>query len=242
MKKILFGLAAMSTLAFSAIDLNTAADSTNVWETGNQGKIVVRGTLTSQIPVVRYVVYASEDGTYADTGDILTLPEFVLTTAASQGGFTDVVKKIYVKRVNDTKDGVKDLINEDVVSFKIDFAGRGYSKLTSDWIKKGENILSEAIPDFPASVLISKTELENIVESEGFSVNAYGDIQVSSTSYRPTKNLSISSTENSVLEFLTVNNSSVSRSPMSSTNAAKVETLFAGGRATTDLEVLVKVN
>ena len=242
MKKILLGLAAMSTLAFSAIDLNTAADGTNVWETGNQGKIVVRGTLTSQIPVVRYVVYASEDGTYSATDDVLTLPEFVLATKASQGGFSDVVKKVYVKRVNAGRDNVENLIPEDVVSFKIDFARRGYSQLSSDWFTKGGGIRVGSAVDFPAVVLISKTELEAIVASEGFIVNTYGDIASGDTNYRPTRNLSINSTENGVLEFSTVNNSSVSINPMDSTNVAKVETLFAGGRTTTDLEILVKVN
>ena len=104
MKKILFGLAAMSTLAFSAINLTTPTNETNTWMTGELGAISVTGTVTSSVPQVQYVVYASTDGNYDANGDVLRLADFVIDANELENKFTADNPKVYVKKVNGTQD------------------------------------------------------------------------------------------------------------------------------------------
>ena len=60
MKKILLGLSALLSVSLTAaIDITgDAKDGTNVFQTGQSGKIAVKGTLTSDdTPVVKYVIF-----------------------------------------------------------------------------------------------------------------------------------------------------------------------------------------
>ncbi len=105
MKKILFGLAAMSTLAFSAgpVLTDSPVTGTNVFQPGiNQtGKITVNGSFTTTVPVVKYVVYASTSDTYDGTSESTTLelPAFILSDNALSNEFeSGDIPKIYVKK------------------------------------------------------------------------------------------------------------------------------------------------
>lgn len=127
MKKLLFGIISISTLAFAAQPTLTddPTENTNVFQTGQFGQIAVKGNLSSDVPKLKYVVYSSVDGTYdGTTGEIWQLPEFTtFATTSSPGdnaiGFCgQVAPKLYVKKVNSANDNVIDLTTEKV-AFKL---------------------------------------------------------------------------------------------------------------------------
>ena len=242
MKKILFGLAAMSTLAFSAIDLGSAANETNVWETGTNGKILVNGRVTSKVPIVKYVAYASADGQYTPDGNELTLPDFIISTKSNEGGFDGAVQKIYVKRVATGDTGVEELASGDDVSFKIDFNSLGYTSLTSIWLAAGQYVDDGADDEISPFCLIPKTEMESILTNvSGVGINAFAFITQGSNFYKPTKILMIGSPENGVFEFKDTTYSF--RTPQTSESYInQIETAFAAGKVFTGVPVLVKVD
>ena len=123
MKKVLLGLLALSAVSMAAAP-NLGADATaetNIFQSGQEGGISVTGTvITSDIPVVKYVVYASDDeGTTKE--DTLMLSDFLLSQNADVVGYTTLNPKVYVKRVTGEtgKEAYVDLKKEDVVKFAL---------------------------------------------------------------------------------------------------------------------------
>ncbi len=124
MKKLLLGLLALSAVSMAApVNLETApAAGTNIFETGTTGAIAITGRVTSSVPVVKYVVYASDDNG-ATKLDTLALKPLILGYNGEKGtGFDGLNPKVYVKRVVGEVGGktVENLGAADVVSFRLD--------------------------------------------------------------------------------------------------------------------------
>lgn len=105
MKKVLLGLLALSAAAMAAApNLGaTPTAETNVFKTGQTGAISINGTLTSEVPVIKYVVYAATDGGLTTAKeDILTLSSYVLSSVPTENKFSGTNPKVYVKRVTGT--------------------------------------------------------------------------------------------------------------------------------------------
>ncbi len=137
MKKILLGLLAMSAVSFAAqVNLGaTATDGTNVFQTLQQGAISLSGKVTSDVPVIKYVVYASSDNG-ATKEDVVQLTDFVINHDTSLAGFKDVNPKVYVKRVTGTTGAevAEDLNPTDVINFKISLDPSQPTRLSSGWL------------------------------------------------------------------------------------------------------------
>ena len=203
MKKILFGLAAMSTLAFSAINLGNPTNETNTWMTGEVGAITVTGTITSAVPQVQYVVFASTTGTYDGTGETLDLADFVISRKAVENVFSAENPKVYVKRVNGDQNGTEELLDTDVVKFKMEIPSprKFYN---SDYFGVNSGVTYEVF------ALFSDAELENIKTeftklAPSYTINIHKDAGMFYNGeyfYRNPNGIRFESKENGVLQVV----------------------------------------
>lgn len=78
MKKILLGLLALSTISLAAnINLgNDPAENSNIFQTGQTGKIQVQATVKSDVPVVKYIIFANTTESLDGAEEVLTLSNF----------------------------------------------------------------------------------------------------------------------------------------------------------------------
>lgn len=198
MKKILFGLVAMSMMTYAAAPTltNPATENTNVFQTGQSGQIAVKGNLSSNVPQIKYVVYASLDGTYdATSGEVWELPTW--TTEAFEGyiapsystelGFGgQPVPKLYVKRVNGADNGTIELTSE-TVSYKL-LLDPAFGFTNTDVIKDFSSTFSKT--QFSIWSFMSYAQLEDIFAKAGLSsvLNIYTDSSSISAIAYPQKN------------------------------------------------------
>ena len=244
MKKILFGLAAMSTLAFSAINLTTPTNETNTWMTGELGAISVTGTVTSSVPQVQYVVYASTDGNYDANGDVLRLADFVIDANELENKFTADNPKVYVKKVNGTQDNVEELLDTDVVKFKIeaDPSRTAYSK---DFFTVGGGVT------FEATGLLADTTLQEVVDS--FNSLSSSTLLIDKASgmlfvrgdrnyyYRISKGVRFESTEQGILQVVAAD-APYAAGAVLGNELPIITGLFSGGKEISNVRILVSVN
>lgn len=179
MKKFLLGLLALSSMSLAAnVDLEvTPTENTNVFQTGQLGKIQVEATLMTDVPVVKYVVFASATGDLSDAQDTLVLPSLVLTRDESKNTFVGTPDKIYVKRVMNGALG--ELTDTDNVSFLATGFDESYTSHTADVITLGKTTMV-----YPMTAFISKTRLAEIattayggVDGAAPDINAWGEIE-----------------------------------------------------------------
>ncbi len=238
MKKVLLGLLALSAVSMAAAPNygSAATPNTNVFQTGQNGEISLAGKLTSEVPVVKYVVFGSVDGTTAE--DTLMLKDFILTQDSNSGGFQATNPKVYVKRVNGANDGFIDLESGDEVAFNV-LVDSAYTSANNAgaWIKAvGSNNAMES------TSLISKTVLEPLAAALGLTVSEYGTIVSTdgATTYNSSKYPVFKVESNGVL---VVENCAENRtSTLTAAQTAAVETAFAGGKAISNAKIIVKVD
>lgn len=166
MKKVLLGLLALSAVSMAAAtDLTKpATGGADVFQTGQEGAISITGTVTSDIPTVKYVVFASANGT--DMEDTLTLPQFTMSeneaTAGFKGGFP--LQKVFVKRVSNANKAI-DLADTDRVSMKVS-GDPFFTNISGGYAMKYIEIDTpgEKFSMLPTAGL-SKTKMEEIIEN-----------------------------------------------------------------------------
>ena len=245
MKKILFGLAAMSTLAFSAIDLGNPTDGTNTWMTGEAGAIAVTGTITSAVPQVQYVVFASTTGTYDGTGETLDLADFVISRKAVENVFSAENPKVYVKRVNGDQNGTEELLDTDVVKFKVDVEKTRTAYSTAYFGVNG-GVTYEALAlldDATADELLNSIK-DAMSGAYNLSFDkATGQFKGNLTyAYRVPNGIKFASSTNGVLE-VTASKSSYASGDASEGQAPYIEAALSGGKpVSSTLRILVTVN
>ncbi len=243
MKKILLGLAAVSTLAFSAIDLATPNNETNTWMTGQTGAITVNGTITSTVPQVQYVVFASTTGIYDGTGETLDLSNFILSKKPVEAVFSDTNPKLYVKRVNAAKNGTDELLDTDVVKFKVQLEASRTAYNQNYW---GVN---EGIT-YEATALLADSTLEDILKvvnsqhptiqiNKAYGVLTGAKIEVA---YRVGNGIKFFSNTSGVLEIGVEPGPWAIGTSLSDSEVNSINTAFSGGKSITNVRILVTVN
>ena len=188
MKKVLLGLLALSAVTMAKpSDLTQApAAGGTVFEATQEGAIGMTGSLTSTIPTVKYVIYASKDnGTTKE--DVLQLTDFILTQDVKKVGFVGINPKVYVKRVVSTGGGETygELDPSERLELKVisnDFPGLA----TLNWREE----ISMGITSF-----MNKVEVEKIIAGNsilnGFTVDDMGRIGTQKELYNVRKALAI---------------------------------------------------
>ena len=153
MKKVLLGLLALSavTMAKPSDLTQSPAVGGTVFEATQEGAIGMSGALTSTIPKVKYVVYASKDNG-ATKEDVLQLADWVISQDITKAGFVGANPKVYVKRVVGGTYG--ELDPAEIVEFKINH--KDYTTFLDNW---GDQAA------FHTYTGISKVEMEKIIAS-----------------------------------------------------------------------------
>ncbi len=218
---------ALSSISFSGIDLSQPAkENTNLFQTGQIGAINVIGTITSTIPAVKYVVFASKTGNFQDAEKELNLPVFFITQDKDKSGFLEPpTTKIYVKRVSDT-DKVEDLTSKDFVEFKVTTE----SFITRDW--KWFGPYSNYSGSLVAMGQMLTEEILKKAEAEGFTYDTYGNIKNSSGKiYMTPKVVRFFSVVNGICEVEDIVNTSFgsSNTMTEETEIAKIQDIFKTG-------------
>ena len=243
MKKVLLGLLALSAVSMAvAPNLGDAATAgTNVFQTGQEGAISITGKITSTIPVVKYVVYASDDnGTTKE--DTLILKDFIVSQDDSTAGFTGTNPKMYVKRVGGTTgaETYEALEAGDDVKFKLE-VDSFYTGVVPVWTGTGGKIMIEP------TGLLSKATLEEIIAASGNStlmVSSAGSIADSTEAkhYRGKQLIQFDVIANGEIETKNLAQFAPASSTLDSADLAAVERGFAGGKAISNAKILVKVD
>lgn len=238
MKKILLGLIILITQAFGMSLSQEAKEETNVFNSGVLGKIEVTGRLISEEATIKYVVYASNDGTYDETGDKLVLPDFVVINKENKGGFKEKPKKVYVKKISSDSNSVKDLTNE-VVKFRLNLdSAYSYHNMKFFGAGSGTNTISP-------TAFISKKSLDKVIkrtEIKGISIDGYGDIRIDNLGYRCGKGIEAYSNNNGIFEIRDVNNSYYYVSPITGANSKKIQQAFLQGETVSGVSISVMVD
>ena len=246
MKKILLGLAAMSAVSFAAVPNYgaTATAGTNVFQTGQNGKIAVTGALTSTIPVVKYVVFASTDGTTAD--DTLALTTFTLSTDSVKNVFEDVNPKVYVKRVNGDGNGFTNLLLSDVVEFSLERDGyMGEAAVfQNNWVQAGGKL--QILP----LMMLSDARIQEIVNEAVKSVsgilNANGLLYLETTNrwraYLQPNTIHFKHTTNGVLEIVAdTRGLRLNYDPLNEMENKAVDAVLAASEPSSGFSILVRL-
>ncbi len=143
MKKTLIGLLILLSAVSMAAVLDLTQDpilGTNIFTNNQYGEISITGTIKSEVPQIKYVVYAGNSE--SEVQDVLILPLFIIQTDKTQSnlGFLELSPKIFVRRISENNQIIP-LEKEDKVLFKLE-VDNYYSDINSQpWIKKGEEIL-----------------------------------------------------------------------------------------------------
>lgn len=228
MKKVLLGLLAMSAVSMAAVTDVTkpAVGGTDVFQTGQEGVIPVVGKLTSTVPVVKYVVFASEDNgvTMLDT---LNLKDFIMSSEASvDGGFVAENPKVFVKRLNGNT--VEELKDTDNVQFNF-IAGKLAAELNG--YTNNEFILDPGVTSTPRSVALWAESTKTDLEGLGYRYDGkYGNlIDADGNMWRSNSRLLLSHTQNGTFELKSV----VTGDEKTNSDAkfSKLLQYFAGGKS-----------
>ncbi|MGL5723491.1 hypothetical protein [Cetobacterium sp.] len=243
MKKVLLGLLALSAVSMAAAP-NLGDDptaGTNVFQNLQEGAISITGTLTSKVPVVKYVVFASEDNGVTKE-DTLMLKDFILATD-STSGFISANPKVYVKRVVGAA-GAEDYAELEIgddVSFKYE-ADSFYSDVNNKgWIAAGGEVKS-----IHALSLLSKDTLQdaiNLTGVPGVVVTTTGTIATTNAAamYKVGMQLHFRSPVSGELEVAHMTSTSTVPA-FTAPTMTKFDNAFAGGKAITNAKILVKVD
>lgn len=239
MKKVLLGLLAVSAVSMAAApDLNgPATEGGNVFQSNQQGAISVTGTVTSQVPVVKYVVFASENG--VDMKDTLNLKEFIFTQTkeATGTGFQGNNDKIYVKRVENGQ--LSSLTTADNIEFKLnpnnDFVY--YNPQNQKWVSLGESVSV-----YPTQ-LMAKGDLQTIVSTIPNGIMSLdGKIIFSEGGQAQGRDTIVAGQlEKGEFEIRSVVASIDELDKLTTEQKAAVNNAFAGGKAINGLNILVKL-
>ncbi len=246
MKKILLGLAAMSAVSFAAVPNYgaTATAGTNVFQTGQNGKIAVTGALTSTIPVVKYVVFASTDGTTAD--DTLALTTFTLSTDSVKNVFEDVNPKVYVKRVNGDGNGFTNLLLSDVVEFSLERDGyMGEAAVfQNNWVQAGGKL--QILP----LMMLSDARIQEIANEAAKSAsgilndNGFLYVKTNNTwrAYLQPNAIFFKHTTNGILEVVAdTRTTRTEYDPFNEAENKAVDTILAASEPSSGFSVLVRL-
>ncbi len=241
MKKILFGLIAVSAISFAAeVDLGaTPTDGTNVFQTLQEGAISVTGKVTSDIPVIKYVVYASDDNGVTKE-DVLQLNDFVISHDSSLAGFKEENPKVYVKRVTGTtgQETVEELNSVEEIEFMVCLDSSKVSSQSS-WFGTSASFSTTAfellVQDELNAVIAAVNSELNTSElrwgNKGFTVTDVGN-------YRGGKDINFSVTEKGVLEITNGNNNETGLGD----RMQVINKQFAGGKdISTNVKIAVRV-
>ena len=181
MKKILLGLSALLSVSLTAaIDITgDAKDGTNVFQTGQSGKIAVKGTLTSDdTPVVKYVIFPSKDGTLNNAQNTLILPTLILSWEGSKMEFQSSQDYIYIKKV--IGNTLEDLTeNDSYTVYASELIDPAYTSINGYKVSTLNHRM-----ELPITSLISKNELltlaqkayEKVVGVTDVDVSTYGEV------------------------------------------------------------------
>lgn len=240
MKKVLLGLLALSAVSMAApTDLTKpAAAGTTIFEASQEGAIGITGTITSTVPTVKYVVFASTDnGTNKE--DVLTLTDFILAKDATKAGFVGANPKVYVKKVtsNGVTMGTADLEAADSVGFKLKTADFADASSTT-WLTTGSYEVSP-------TALVAKTMLDTLLTDAaltGVTLDTKGNFVDNGVTYEGNKKVKMTNLGAGVLE---ITHSDFTHSGAAFDNA-KVDAIIAGFATKQAMaagtQILVKVN
>lgn len=159
MKKVLFGLLALSAVSMAATitGSETATQGTNVWNTTQtHGEIQIKGTITSDVPVVKYVVFAGDS-----KESELILPDLLINKNSNGlpvGRFVSTPSNVYVKKVDSTGT-LQDLDPTEIVSMKTNIDSGDPNFLSN------LNWTTDYQKNFFAIGTMGKTGLEDMVAS-----------------------------------------------------------------------------
>ncbi len=239
MKKVLLGLLATSvvTIAKPSDLAQIPAAGGTVFEATQEGAIGISGSLTSTLPPVKYVVYASGDNRTTKE-DVLALPDFILSQDENKAGFVGVVPKVYVERIAGRigAETYAKLDPTEIVKYGILIPD--YSSLVSlGQPSQGTYMIS-------STALISKKVLEEMITSNnaltGYTIKNDGRLRhANGTTFESSKIIKLSSPENGVIEIQAIKNSNNSHQPY----PTELETAFLNGKQiSSSIKVTVKVN
>lgn len=244
MKKVLLGLLALSAVSMAApTDLTKpAAPGSTIFEAGTEGAIGITGTITSTVPTVKYVVFASSDnGTNME--DTLALTDFVLAQDAAKAGFVGVNPKVYIKKVasNGVNMSAANLDTTEIGKFKLS---------TPDFAAASSQTWLEAVGgsyEFSPTSLAPKTMLDKIITDNaatltGVTVNTKGQFEEGGVAFEGNKKVKMTVTENGVLEITHADATQTG----ATLDVAKVTTILgaftAGQTIAPTAKILVRVN
>lgn len=239
MKKVLLGLLATSAVSMAApTDLTqTPGSEKTVFDATQEGAIGISGSLTSTLPPVKYVVYASADNR-ATKEDVLALPDFILSQDENKAGFAGVVPKVYVERIAggvgaETYAGLEP---SEIVKYGISIPD--YTALASlGQPSQGTYMIS-------STALISKKGLEEMIKSDsaltGYTIKSDGRFKSpNGNTLESNKIIKLSSPENGVIKVEAVKNANNSHQPY----PTELETAFKNGKQiSSSVKITVKVN
>ena len=227
MKRILLGLVAMSAISFAAApDVSVdPADGTNVFSQIQTGHIPVKGKVTSNVPIVKYVVFAStgDGSTLTGAESELQLSDFVISSNLSLAGFVDTNPTVYVRKViaSNTLE-----VPTAEIGFRIKMDPAWTAPLTQT---KYSDFTTNGTVDFNFGMLMTKQKLEDMLPSLGDDkvlVSNWGAFYIPSKSSYITKQINAVISD-ATLKF--VDGSEMGGGSFDTALASKVEASFAGG-------------
>lgn len=247
MKKVLLGLLAVSAVSMAAApNLGaTPTNGTNVFQIGQGGAIKVTGRMSSTVPAVRYVIFATSDGGTTKESE-LALTEFVMTKPGqSGGGFKGTNPEVRVQRIEGGK--YAPLGASDRISFKIETEHTGVN--AQPWVATGGKTWA-----LPATAFLSKGTMNTIMTDLGsmgyLKVNNFGNFiwteEGRECYYATDRAIIATSTTNGIIKVLDEKSTlDAKTAPMSTTYPAiqnKLDTIFAGGKSGINAKIMVKID
>lgn len=242
-KSLVLGALALSTASMAAApNLSApAVEGTVIFNQNVPGSIQIKGTLTSEVPEVKYVIYAStdKDGIGNNKSDVLELPKFILSTKESSAGFGGAtIPKVYVKRINGDATDVTDLSEQDKPAFQVVYNSE--FDRSSDFVEKGEVAVASAMS------LGSRAAIDKLLVNAGdFKLNQYGNIRkqvYGSVFYQQAKDIAYTAIEKGVLEVKDkVSNIKEITTPLTSEENAAVERALAQEITLTGAKINIKM-
>ena len=228
MKRILLGLVAMSAISFAAApDVSVdPADGTNVFSQIQTGHIPVKGKVTSNVPIVKYVVFAStgDGSTLTGAESELQLSDFVISSNLSLAGFVDTNPTVYVRKViaSNTLE-----VPTAEIGFRIKMDPAWTAPLTQT---KYSDFTTNGTVDFNFGMLMTRQKLEDMLPSldnDSIIVNGWGSfLRVDTGESYNTKQINAVISD-ATLKF--VDGSEMGGGSFDTALASKVEASFAGG-------------
>ncbi|WP_407536458.1 hypothetical protein [Cetobacterium somerae] len=249
MKKVLLGLLALSAVSMAAPITNEimngdGKNNSSVFTPEQTGVVKLKGSMVSEIPVLKYVVYAGAADTTGTLEDTLKLPEFVLSQTAAENIFdaAGAMSDIYVKKI--TANGateadaptIVDLGATEIVSFKVvlDNAFTAIPGIAAE-IKEGGSI------ELQPTNFYTKGELEAIVPAaKGVKVNEMGLFESTTTAgvtYQTPNSIYGKSEVNGKFSFVAQPKTDVWGTADTAGLVANVEKAFSTARAFSNVKV-----